>query len=271
VSLSHKGEVQWEKNMGPVSGGHGFGASPILYQDLVILNNDQENEKGNLFALHATNGEVAWTVPRRSKRISYSVPCVFQEKLVFVNWQHGFTAIDPADGSVVDEKSVFNLKTNERAISSPVVVGELVIGTCGFTANPKHCVAMKMTGGKWEEVWRIEKNVPHIPCVVASGSKELVFLWDDSGIVTCVETATGKPHWKERLPNMQGTCFGSPVTDGKHIFCADESGNIHVIAASKDFNYLAFNPLGESCKTTPAIADGKMYVRTAETLHAIKP
>ncbi|MDF1756554.1 MAG: PQQ-like beta-propeller repeat protein [Verrucomicrobiales bacterium] len=269
VSLSHDGEVQWEKDMGPVNGGHGFGASPILYRDLVILNNDQEKGAGNLFALKADTGEVAWTVPRKSLRISYSVPCIYQDKLVFVNWQHGFTAINPHDGSVVDEKSVFNLNTNERAISSPVVAGDLVIGTCGFTANPKHCVAMKLTDGKWEEVWRIEKNVPHIPCVVACG--DLLFLWDDAGIVSCVDTATGKLHWKERLPNMQGTCFGSPVSDGKHIFCTDESGNIHVIAAAETYQYITFNPLGESCKTTPAIAGGNLYIRTENTLHAIKP
>lgn len=268
VSLSHEGELQWEKNMGPVVGGHGFGASPILHNGLVILNNDQEKGAGNLFALKADSGDEAWTVSRKSLRISYSVPCIYHDNLVFVNWQHGFTAINPANGQVVDDKSVFNLDTNERAISSPVVVGDLVIGTCGFTANPKHCVAMKLVDGKWTEVWRVEKNVPHIPSVIARD--DLLFLWDDAGIVTCVETATGKQVWKERLPNMEGSCFGSPVSDGKHIFCADESGNIHVIAASDTYQYLTFNPLGETCKTTPAIAGGTLYIRTEGTLHAIK-
>ncbi|MDF1815197.1 MAG: PQQ-binding-like beta-propeller repeat protein [Verrucomicrobiales bacterium] len=269
VSLSHEGELHWQKDMGPVSGGHGFGASPILYKDLVILNNDQEKGAGNLFALRAENGELVWTVPRKSQRISYSVPCIYQENLVFVNWQHGFTAIQPETGAVIDDKSVFNLDTNERAISSPVVVGETVIGTCGFTANPKHCVAMRLMENKWQEIWRIEKNVPHIPSVVAVGDR--VFLWDDAGIASCIEAASGKQVWKERLPNIEGTCFGSPVSDGKHIFCADVSGNIHVIAASENFSYLATNPLGESCKTTPAIADGKMYIRTETTLHAVSP
>ena len=68
-------------------------------------------------------------------------------------------AIDPVDGSVHAEKSVFYLETNERAISSPIVTKGLVIGTCGFTANPKHCVAMKLSGGEWEEAWRIERSV----------------------------------------------------------------------------------------------------------------
>ncbi len=269
VALDHEGKLLWEKEMGPVAGGHGFGASPIIHGELVVLNNDQDDEKGNLFALDAATGEVAWTVPRRSRRISYSVPCVYRGALVFVNWRHGFTAVRPGDGSVIDEASVFNLDTAERAISSPIVAGDLVIGTCGFTANPKHCVAMKLENDRWNEVWRIERNVPHIPSVIAVNG--FAFLWDDSGIVTCVRAETGESLWRERLPGMEGRSFGSPVSDGRHIFCADESGNIHVISATGEYRYLGSNPLGEPCKTTPALAGGQLFVRTETQLHAIGP
>lgn len=269
ISFTLDGEKMWQKSMGPVSGGHGFGASPILHQGLVVVNNDQEDQKGNLFALRAATGELAWTVPRRGDRISYSVPCVYRDTLVFTNWQHGFTAIAPQTGRVIAEKSVFNTDTNERAISSPIVAGDLVIGTCGFTANPKHCVAMKLDGSEWQEAWRIEKNAPHIPSVIAVG--ERVYLWDDGGIITCAELATGKTVWKERLAQVEGACFGSPVSDGKHLFSADVSGNIHVIAAGDTFQYLATNRLGEPCKSTPALAGGWMYLRTETALHAIRP
>lgn len=272
VSLSHEGEIQWQEDLGPVVGGHGFGGSPILYRDLVVINNDQEKRNGSLLALDAATGEVRWTVDRRSERISYSVPCVYEadgkEWLVFTNWQHGFTAIDPVDGSVHAEKSVFYLETNERAISSPVVAKGLVIGTCGFTANPKHCVAMRLSGGEWEEVWRIERSVPHIPSVIAVGDH--TYLIDDAGIGTCVETATGKEVWRERIPGVEGSVFGSPVSDGKNLFFADESGNVHVVAASPEFNPVATNRLGELCRTTPAIAGGTIYVRTETRLGAWK-
>ena len=272
VSLSHDGELQWESDLGPVVGGHGFGGSPMLYRDLVVINNDQENQNGNLLALKAESGEVAWEVERRSERISYSVPCLYEvagrELLAFTNWQHGFTAIDPADGSVVDEKSVFYLETNERAISSPIVTQGLVIGTCGFTANPKHCVAMKMTDGKWEEVWRVERSVPHIPSVIAVG--DYTFLIDDSGIATCVETVTGEPLWMKRIPGVEGPVMGSPVSDGTNIFFADESGNLHVLAATPEFAPVAVNRLGELCRTTPAIVEGTIYVRTEKTLWAFR-
>lgn len=270
ASFSHEGELLWKRELGPVVGGHGFGGSPILHDGLVVLNNDQENQSGNLFALHADTGETAWEIERRSERISYSVPCVYEsdgkETLVFTNWQHGFTAIDPATGAVLAEKSVFYLETNERAISSPIVVGDLVIGTCGFTANPKHCVAMRLSGGEWEEVWREERNVPHIPSVIAVG--EHAYLIDDSGIGTCLVAATGEQVWRERIPGVEGAIFGSPVSDGKNLFFADESGNLHVLAASPEFSPVAVNKLGELCRSTPAIVDGTIYVRTETKLMA---
>ncbi|MCB1235778.1 MAG: PQQ-binding-like beta-propeller repeat protein [Verrucomicrobiae bacterium] len=273
IAFTHAGEKLWESDLGPVNGGHGFAASPMLLGDLVILNNDQEKQAGNLLAVDAATGKVAWTVARHSERISYSVPCVFEANgrrlLMFTNWRHGFTAVDPKDGSVVAELSVFNLETNERAISSPVVYRDLVIGTCGFTANPKHCVAVRLTAeNKLEEVWRVERNAPHIPSVLVVGDR--CFLWDDAGIVTCVEAATGKEIWKGRVPGVEGACFGSPVSDGEKIFCADEAGNLHVIAAGDDLKPLAKNILGELCRTTPAFGDGAMFVRTTGKLVAVE-
>ena len=273
VAFSHAGEKLWKKDLGPVNGGHGFGASPTLIGDLVVLNNDQEKGAGNLLAVNAKTGELAWTVERRSQRISYSIPCLFKsgdrELLMFTNWQHGFTAIDPKDGSVVADKSVFNTDTNERAISSPILAGNgIVIGTCGFTANPKHCVAMKLNGTELEEIWRIERNVPHIPSPIVVG--ENAYLWDDAGIITCVKAATGEEFWKARLEGAEGSFFGSPVSDGKSIFCADESGNIHAIAVSTEgLKILGKNKIADECRTTPAIGKNVMFVRAGESLVAV--
>ncbi|MCB1229178.1 MAG: PQQ-binding-like beta-propeller repeat protein [Verrucomicrobiae bacterium] len=271
-AFSHDGEKLWESDLGPVNGSHGFAASPMLLGDLVILNNDQEKEAGNLLAIDANTGEVAWTVKRHSQRISYSIPCVFEangrQLLMFTNWQHGFTAIDPKDGSVVAELSVFDTETNERAISSPVVYRDLVIGTCGFTANPKHCVAVRLNAqNELEEVWRIERNVPHIPSVLVVGDR--CFLWDDAGIITCVNAATGEELWKGRVPGVEGACMGSPVSDGEKIFCVDVSGNVHVIAVGDELKPLGKNTLGDTCRTTPAFGDGAMFVRTYGKLFAV--
>jgi hypothetical protein len=64
--------------------------------------------------------------------------------------------------------------------------------------------------------------------------------------------------------------MGSPVSDGTNIFFADESGNVHVLAASPEFTPLGTNRLGELCRTTPALVDGTMYLRTEKTLWAFR-
>jgi outer membrane protein assembly factor BamB len=266
VALSHAGELIWERDLGPVVGGHGFGGSPILHEDLVVLNNDQEGA-GNLLALNAATGADKWTVPRRCLRLSYSVPCLYKDLLVFTNWQHGFTAVSPKDGTVVADKSVFFLGTNERAISSPIVAGGMVIGTCGFTANPKHCVAMKLNGDTWEEIWRIEDHVAHIPCLLAIDQH--LYMIEDNGIASCVEIGSGKVTWKARIPDVQGKIFGSPVSDGKNLFFADEGGNLHSFAAnSEEFASQGHLALDEICRSTPAIIGNTLYVRSVSRLRA---
>lgn len=266
TALTHEGEQVWQSDLGPIKGGHGFGASPMVHGDLVVINNDQDGES-SLVALDKSSGEKRWEIPRKSVRLSYSVPVVTGDgTLVFTNWQHGFTAVDPKSGKVLSDVSVFNLKKKERAISSPVMAGKLIIGTCGFTNEPKHAVAMKLENGKLEEVWRIERSVPHIPCPIVVG--ERVFLWEDKGIGTCLNHQTGEVIWRARIGGA--TYFGSPVSDGKKIFCVDAAGTVHCIAAANEFKELGRTELGELCRSTPAIAHGNLYLRTAKNLLAVK-
>jgi outer membrane protein assembly factor BamB len=278
VALDHAGQPAWERDLGPFPGDHGFAASPIVLGDIVVLGNDQERDS-SLIAVDRRTGETRWQVPRRSQRATYSTPCVFappgrQPELIFTNWRHGITAINPESGAVSWEIPVFDQSQQERAIGSPIVAGDLVIATCGFVNNPKHVVAVRVhpRGGgaeqsdqpQVEEVWRLERAVPHIPTPLAVG--ERVYLWSDAGIVTCCELETGRRIWQRRVG---GNFCGSPVWVSGRLFCVDDEGTVVVLAASDEFKVLARNPLGEPCHSTPAMANGRMYIRTERTLHAI--
>ena len=164
------------------------------------------------------------------------------------------------------ENVVFNLSSPERAIGSPIVAGDLVIGTCGFVTKLKHVVALRPKGNQMEEVWRIEKSVPHIPTPLLIG--ENLFLWNDQGIVSCVEAATGKVHWNERAVRS-GRFFGSPVAAAGNIFCIDSNGKTIVMRGDGKFEILAVNDLNERCNSTPAIAHQRMYIRTYGHLIAV--
>jgi outer membrane protein assembly factor BamB len=272
AALDHHGELVWERDLGGFQGGHGFASSPIVHEDLVVLGNDQEGPS-SLLALDRRTGALRWQVPRRSQRTTYSTPCVYAPggrpaELIFTNWRHGITAVDPATGRVNWELSVFDQNQPERAIGSPITAGELIIATCGFVNNPKHVVAVRPGGDDdpqgVEEVYRIERAVPHIPTPLASGDRR--YLWSDAGIVTCCELETGRKVWQHRVG---GNYFGSPVCVAGRLFCVNDAGEVVVLAAADDYQELARNPLGEPCHSTPAVAHGMMFIRTERHLHAI--
>lgn len=272
MALDHEGNVVWNDDLGQFKGGHGFAASPIVYQDLVIIGNDQDGQS-SLIAVDRMTGKPRWKLPRRSKRTTYSTPCVYtpadgEPVLIFTNWQHGITAVDPRSGKVEWEKSVFLLSRPERAIGSPVIAGDLVIGTCGFVTAEKHVVAVRPgKDGKpddVEEVWRIERGVPHVPTALVH--KDRVYLWADNGIVTCVNARTGEQVWMKRVG---GNYYGSPVCVNDRLYAINDAGEVVVLAASDEYRELARNPLGERSNSTPAISGGTMFLRSISHLYAI--
>ena len=249
--------------MGAFKGNHGSAVSPIVYKDMVIVANDQDG-KSFIVAIDCASGKEQWRVDRKCKRATYSTPCVFQPagrdpELIFTETLHGITSVDPIRGTVNWEISPFGT-FKQRAIASPVVAGGLVIGSSGFTTGKKNIVAVRpgADGAKATEVYRVSKAVPHIPTPLVY--KDWMFMWTDrGGIVTCVESQTGKKVWQKRIG---GNFWGSPVcVDGK-IYCANDGGTVYVIRAAGEFELLAKNELGHPTHSTPAVSGGVMYFRT---------
>jgi outer membrane protein assembly factor BamB len=271
LALDHAGKEIWRTDLGPYQCGHGFGASPIVHEDLVVVPNDQDG-KSFLLALDRATGKVRWKIPRRSKA-SYSTPCVRQVKgqpaeLIFTNWEHGITSIDPQSGRINWESDVFAKGHLETAIASPLVSGDLVIGSCGWLGVRKEVIAIRPGQGRdnrrQETVYTLARSAPLVttPLVV----QDLLFLWSDEGVVTCANALTGEVYWRERVP---GTYYSSPICAGKHLYCISREGEVVVLAASKQYDLAARNPLGEGSHSTPAIANGMMYIRTFSHLLAI--
>jgi outer membrane protein assembly factor BamB len=274
---NHQGKLLWETDLGGVKGGHGFAVSPIVFEDRLIVPNDQEKGGGAHYALDCKTGEILWEVPRESKRLTYSTPCVFtgpngKSELIFTNWWLGFTSLEPQTGKQLWELSVFGRPHSERAISSPIVAGDLVLGVCGFTTLDKHLVAIRPASvsknGKAEEVWRLEETMPHIPSPLLSANR--LYLWADNGVITCVRPKTGEKVWKARVEGVQDTFFGSPVLAGNTIFCVSAYGQVVAIADSEEFKQLGVTDLGEVCRSTPALSNGDFYLRTGERLICVK-
>ena len=274
AALGHEGAEVWQKEFGPTTSSHGPGISPVVVDDLVVFSREQKVNAGSVksewIALDRHTGQTRWTTPRRAGAISYSTPCLYAsrggpERLIFTSQLHGITAVDPGDGKVVWEaESAFIA----RVASSPVIVGDLVAGTCGQGGGGRRITAIKppaSPGASPTEAYSSEDNSSGtIPYVSTSLCKDgLLFSFHDQGTICCRRAATGEILWSEK---PAGKYYGSPVWVDGRLYCITREGDVVVVKAAPEYELLAVNPLGEKSDATPAVADEKMYLRTASQL-----
>lgn len=263
VALDHAGNQKWLYDLGPFVSQHSDGISPVVFEDMVILGNEQDGESF-LLAVNRNTGKPVWKTPRRSSKAAYSTPCVYRPEngnpqLIFNSQSYGVSAVDAYTGKPIWEAPLFD----KRSCSSPVVAGGHIFGTCGSGGGGNYLIAIKPGGqgdvSQTHLSFKLDKSsmIPYVPSpLVYEG---LLYLWSDKGIVSCVKPENGQLVWQQRVG---GNFFGSPVcVDGK-IYCLSADGDCVVLAAGPKYRLLAKNDIGEGSHCTPAIAGGRMYIRT---------
>lgn len=266
-----RGTELWRRDLGPFVAEDGFGASPVLVEDVVVITNDQdEGGKSSLLALDQRTGAIRWTSDRQSKKAIFSTPCLFEPEggraqVIVLSTAHGMTSVDPATGSKNWELSdLFEVRTT----GSPLVASGMVFATNGVGNAGRYLVAVRggipERGVRPEVLYRIKEAVPYVPTPVAKWP--LVFLWSDRGVATCIDGPTGKVHWRERVG---GEYLGSPVRVGDRIYAISRAGQVVVLAAEDRFRILARIDLGEASNSTPTVAHGVMYLRTLSQLMSL--
>lgn len=268
AALDHDGHPVWSRDFGPFQSQHGNGSSPVIFGDMIVLADEQDGAS-SLIAVERKSGELKWRTSRRTAEVAYGTPCVFlaeggKTELIFSSHAHGISSIDPANGQVNWEANVFD----KRTVSSPIVAGGLVISTCGSGGGGNILAAVR-PGGKGNVTethvaYQIKKSVPYVPTLVAKG--DLLFMWSDIGVVSCVEVSTGNIVWQDRVG---GSFSGSPVCVKDRLYSISDDGEVVVVEASKAYKLLARNPLGEGSRSTPAVAGGRMYLRTYSHLISV--
>ena len=266
-ALDHDGNPLWEFDMGVYKSGHGTGSSPIVYKDMIVVCNDHDGDSF-LIALDRATGKARWKLSRVGDRACYSTPCVYERdgrspEIIFTHSFRGITGVDAETGKKKWEIDVFGTH-KQRAVGSPVLFGDLVIGSSGFTTSEKNVVAVRPGGSPAvKEIYRLQKQVPHVPTPLVYGKR--LYLWTDQGIVTCSDAATGERIWQGRVG---GTFHSSPVCVGGRLYCADKKGVVSVVATDR-FELLGQNDLGEATTATPAVSGGVMYLRTVSRLYSL--
>jgi outer membrane protein assembly factor BamB len=274
TALTHDGREVWTIKLPAVKARHGAGSSPVICGDCVIVSREQDKGsdlKSVWLAVDRKTGQTRWRYEHpENANASYSTPCVYSDKsgreqLVFSSNSHGIAGVDPATGSLLWKTPA---ALPARVVSSPVLADGLVIATCGEGGRGIRLAAVRPpdpNSSAATEVYALERGiVPYVPISVVHDG--LLFAFHDQGTVSCLRSATGEVLWSEK---PAGKYFGSPVCVGDKLYAITTDGNVVVLKAGPEYELLAVNALGEKSHATPAVADGRMYLRTYSHLIAI--
>jgi outer membrane protein assembly factor BamB len=113
--------------------------------------------------------------------------------------------------------------------------------------------------------WRFKKNLPYIPAPLVYDG--VYYMVRDGGIITSLDPATGRLLKEGRTREALGEYYASPVAADGKIFLTGGEGKITVLKASGEWEILSVNDLGEEVHATPALSEGRIYVRTRGVLY----
>lgn len=276
------GTELWQHVLGGYVSQHGAGMSPVPFDGKVFINYDQDKTKdksnvatpnpARLVALDAATGSQAWVADRKAFRACYSSPLVRPlpggKSEVVVATTAGITGYDPASGAVNWD---FEWKFDGQAlrnVGSPLLIGDVVVAISGDGSGSRHMIAIS-AGPNPKLLWEKKKDTPYVPCPLTRGGY-LYWLTDSptGSLATCCEVRTGKIVWSERVFNKPVS--SSPVLVGDTVVAVAEDGKAVAFKADPaGFEKVADSTLGEAVFASPAVADGRLYVRGAQHLFCI--
>ncbi|WP_164101502.1 PQQ-binding-like beta-propeller repeat protein [Candidatus Laterigemmans baculatus] len=293
AALSHDGEELWAVDLGSWQSQHGFGTSPVVIDGRLIIFNSQQSRQlkegeqpgvSRMVALDPATGKTLWSTELTSTNVCYGVPALYvtpsgERQIVGASTGDGLFGLDLETGELRWTHQVFKA----RCVSSPIVVGDLVLGTAGSGGGGNHLVAIRPAGlpsgsagqeaednGGGEEgvgeVYRMQRLAPYVPTPAVVGNR--LFLIDDKGIASCVEADSGEVLWSKRI----GGNFGaSPVVLGDKLLIISLNGEATVLRAADEYEELGQFELGGPASSTPvqatpAYAEGCLLLRVGNRL-----
>jgi outer membrane protein assembly factor BamB len=267
VAFDFNGKLAWHQDVGPIDNYHGAAGSPLLYKNRLILFQDH-SQGAFVAAFDARTGKPLWRAQRNAS-VGWGTPVavrVGNRDEIVVSSQQAVTAYDPDTG-----KELWRCDGNSfEVIPTPVVGHGLVFASSG-RVGPTLAIRPGGTGNvtRTHIAWVSPRGSPFVPSPLVHGDY-LYTVNDMQSIATCFEAATGKLMWQGRLGVAQREGFSaSPVAvDGK-VFFTNDQGETFVLRAGPKFELLHTNRIGESVLASPALVDGRWYVRTDRNLFAI--
>jgi outer membrane protein assembly factor BamB len=268
AAVDMNGKTVWTRHLGqeyaPFDLDWGHASSPALFRDRLLLTSYQ-GSSAFLLGLDKRTGKELWKVERPRDVKSYSTPLVIetpQGPEVIVNSSESMEGFDPLTG-----KSLWKFVEPARfAVPMPVYHDGTLYVSRGYRSGP----FWAMKTGERNEVpkskllWHVETGAPYTSSIVQHDG--LLYMATEMGIVSCIDAKTGERVWRERLG---GIYSASPVyADGK-IYLFSENGETLVLRAGRTPQVLARNKLEMRVIASPAVSNGRIFVRGDRHLVAI--
>jgi outer membrane protein assembly factor BamB len=290
LSYDFDGKLLWERRF-PIPGNiYGAVASPIIAGDLLVLNH--QGKDAYLLAVDRRDGKTVWKTDRSQFQYGWSTPVYWRhdgiEEIVVLGGDFGpnqrLIAYNPADGA--ERWWVVGLPPCGK--STPVIGGGMVFFAASdiimdveaekrnperaaqiYANNASRVMAVR-PGGKeavneTHVAWSEHKGTPGVPSPLYYNGR--LFTVQNGGIVYSRVAKTGELVYSGRTGAM-GYYYSSPVAADNKIYMASEEGVVVVLEGGDELKVLARNKLDGQILATPAIVDGKIYVRTEGHLYA---
>jgi outer membrane protein assembly factor BamB len=266
VALDHSGKLLWKASVGKETHGWGSASSPILYQNLVIVN--AFVECGQLVALDKRTGKEVWRAGELKE--SWNTPLLVSladgktELVVAISGK--ILAFDPATG-----EELWSCDGHRWYIVPSLVTHKGIV----YCLSGKGVEAAKAVraGGRGDVtdthvLWTTKKGSNVSSPVYHQG--HLYFAHEVTGVAYCLNAATGDVVYETRLPRAGGV-YASPVIGGDKLYYLSRWGGTLVLAAKPEYELLAQNQLEDqrNVNSSPAISNNRLFLRMNRYLYCI--
>lgn len=268
---SMNGDLKWSREDFPpmtARGTFGEGSSPTLAGKLLIVPWDHEGASF-LYGLDKRTGATVWKVTR-DEPSCWATPFLIQaggSTQIVMNGQNSARAYDLDTGRELWRCG----GQTQRPVASAVGADGLVYVGSGFRGS--FLAAFRLDGkgdieGTETVAWSVDRDTPDIASPSLSHGR-LYFHKGKSGVLTCLDAVSGKPHYTaSRIPGIRAT-YASPIAAGGHVYLTGRSGITVVIKDSADLQIVSTNSLGEPIDATPAAVDNELFIRGQNHLFCI--
>ncbi len=276
------GALIWKKDLGYLDAGAfdapeiqwGFGSSPTIFEDKVIVLCDVNNQSF-ISAMELATGKEIWRT-LRDENPTWGTPTVHrsaERTQVIVNGYKHIGGYEVETG-----KALWWMKGGgDIPCPTPIVAHGLVFITNAHgRMRPIYAIKLEsrgdisLTGNEKSNAyipWFYPRRGSYQPTPLVYG--DFLFVGDNGGILTCYRARTGEEIYREKIGGELGSYSASPVAADGRLYFTDEYGNIHIIKAGPRYEHLATNRMGEICMATPAISGKTLFVRAHKHLYAI--